>query len=193
MKLSLPFAGQVLQAGHYISDEFAQLAASIQNSWDREHRDDGSHGNMTAITARLAEGLFEYLRPRASGDWEQVPFAASNYTANGTSWTVGSGGIFGTAYMLHNKTMFFQIVALGTTVGALTDELRFKIPGGFLSKMGARGAITLIDNGGAEEIGFFFVDKLTAYIGLHRIAGAQWTAAANCHVWAQGFFDIIQN
>lgn len=50
MRIALKFKQRLFQVGQFLVDELENLVVTIASSWDVEHKDDGSHGDVHALT-----------------------------------------------------------------------------------------------------------------------------------------------
>ena len=83
-----------------------------------------------------AQGLlFERNRTVAVGNWQSIPFVASDFFAvGGGTWTVGSAAVLSNRYALVGKTMFWSIYlswfsGANVTAGNIT-QLGINVPAG---------------------------------------------------------------
>lgn len=88
MNISTLFLAQIqgLPGGGWIVQAINSLVASIGASWDVEHRDDGTHGDVTVQSLSVQGGKI--------GEWTDVPYSASLFFGDGSAvWTVQSGDV----------------------------------------------------------------------------------------------------
>lgn len=85
-------------------------------------------------TVRLTGSIFERNRSVALGEWQNVPFVASDYFGTGgLVLTVGAGDIV-SKYTLIGRTMHWQLkISAGDLTGTASNAIYVKIPGGMLA------------------------------------------------------------
>lgn len=173
------FVGQL--SDWYAQKELRQYYALVTGFLAQEHRDDGSHGSITAEALTVSDGVVERGRSVAMGVWTDVAYAAGNFTASGAmTWTVGSGDQKTYAYTLVGDTMTLCFKVDGTTVGGTpSTDLRIALPGGVTAARTTTGAFQYLDAGGAATPGYWQVDVGTAYLRLLKQAFANWSSATD--------------
>lgn len=140
MNLGLAFLAQ-------ISDEFArrtidQLTRNIGGGYHMQHNANDTHGTITA-----SGSISERLRTVAMGAWTAVAFAAANFTATGTTWTVTATQQVTLKYMLIGTTLFVTFYINTSTVGAATANLLLTLPLNASATVTAYGTCSYNDNG----------------------------------------------
>lgn len=134
--------------------------------------------------------------PNPGGLWQNVTFAAGNFTGSTGAWTLQSGDQVKYRYMVIGKTMFVSFDLVTTTVINAGDQLRITIPNGAViaANVGPDyNSIRFIDNGGAASTagmvqattGATFLTLFTAGAGTGFAAAADTTA-----VRGEIFFEI---
>lgn len=94
-----------------------------------------TNGINTAYHDLYANRIFERARePIAMGEWIDVPYLASNFTASGAMiWTVEAADVTSYMYTLIGKTLILTYQFLSTSLTGTADAyVILKIPGGFL-------------------------------------------------------------
>lgn len=112
--------------------------------------------------------------------WTDVPYVAGDYTASAGNWTVDAGDVVTYKYVMLNRTTMVVTFAFNTTsVSALCQELRFKLP---LNKIARTtdilSAIRSYDNG-TDTIGFCGIVAANNYIRCWRNGFSNWAVAVN--------------
>lgn len=143
----------------------------------------------------FVEGLRERNRTVAMGEWANQAFAAGEYTASASSWTVDSGDVALNRYMLVGKTVTWQITVASTDVGGTPAHLRIAVPGSLtevaaLSRGGACGLVT--DAGVSANQSAYWIMDASGYVKLFLHTGGNWstTAADNTGVTCTIIFEI---
>ena len=140
-----------------------------------------SSAGVTATTGVQSGpvGYLERSRSTALGDWDDVTYAAGNFTASSGSWTVDSGDQSLYHYTLVGTTMILAWSIANTDVSA-GSVLRLAIPGGFTAAATMRGLHHATDAGGAEVVATCRAVSGQAYIELYPTigTGGTWTITA---------------
>lgn len=115
--------------------------------------------------------------------WTSVPFAAGNFTANGSmTWTLTSGDQSNFRYVTIGKTMIVHFELATTTVGGTPNTaLQILIPNSKTAASTASAAIVVKDAGAAEEVGIAQVTAASNLIKLYRtnFTATNWSAATD--------------
>lgn len=143
----------------------------------------------------FVEGIRERNRTVAMGEWANQAFAAGEYTASASSWTVDSGDVALNRYMLVGKTVTWQVTVASTDVGGTPAQLRIAVPGSLtevaaLSRGGACGLVT--DAGVSANQSAYWIMDASGYVKLFLHTGGSWstTAADNTGVTCTIIFEI---
>lgn len=156
------------------------------SSAGNKFRNIATSGNTPVAAGGTA--VFQYdgtdwqLIQHEQGAWITPAFAAGDYTAPPTTWTLAAGDVSAQAWRLSGRTMTVAFLLLTTSVGAGTaGELLIGNAawGGFVATKPMREPFAYNDNGGAETIGMARVVAAGVAVALRRIAGANWSAATN--------------
>jgi len=188
-----------------VRQEAEQFAALTQGYLSVEHKDDGSHRNITAdsivttgdITAGgdlIGEADLEIAGDGAFGgdlsaanltQMQTPPFSASNFTGNGgMTWTVSSVDTF--QYCVIGNTMFVNFIISGTVGGSLNTTLRIQIPGGYTCVK--RTLWPICTSSATFALGAAQIAAGGTLIECD-IIGASWVAGTGV-VYGQVFFEV---
>lgn len=128
-----------------------------------------------------------------SGIWINVPYVAGDFTASAGTWTVDVGDVISFKYLVIQRLMIIEFAFNSTTyAGGPGNELRFKIPGGFIAKTtDVLSAIRANDNG-VETVGYCGDVAAANYIRCWRGAFLNWdnTSVNNTTVQGACFIEI---
>lgn len=159
-------------------------------------------GNTTIAAPNASRGhaLYIYedarwrLKSFEQGDWITPAFVAGDYTGSGSmTWTVESGDVTHSRYLLRGRTLFWNTNINTTTVGnTLNTELRITIPGGLTAASQTIMAVRINDNG-TEAISFAYTnsDTLLRWRVNATDPAVNWTASTNATgVQGQFVFEV---
>lgn len=125
--------------------------------------------------------------------WVNVPYVAGDFTAAAGTWTVDAGDVISFKYTVIGRVMIIEFAFNSTTYGGGPgNELRFKIPGGFVGKTtDVLSAIRANDNG-VETVGYCGDVAAANYIRCWRGAFLNWdnTSVNNTTVQGACFIEI---
>jgi hypothetical protein len=147
--------------------------------------DDGSGGTGTVINTAWKTELYNQIDAAlllAAGAWVTPAFSAGNFTANGAmTWTVDAGDVLSYRYVKHGSTVFLNIYLVTTSVGGTPNsELRIALPAGVTPLAPALVPCIIFNNtGSAAEAGQMYVASGGTYIGVSRLAAANFSASTN--------------
>jgi len=128
----------------------------------------------------LVGGIYERGRSVAMGEWVNVPFNASDFTAASGSWTVAAGDVITFRYTLIGKTMIIALYLKGN-VSAATAELRIRIPGGYTTGPAqSRSVIQMYD--GVWGAGLLYTTPGSVLIGSAKVNATGWTATPSIYL-----------
>ena len=131
-------------------------------------------------TTFLGGPLHERGRTMALGDWVPVPYLAADFTVNSGQWLVEFGDVRQFTYMLVGKTITVAFSIVSTTCIAAGNELRIKIPGGFIAAAGGyMGALHIAGTENGPALGFC----VTRDVGQAGGAGLIACFKANLAAW----------
>jgi hypothetical protein len=140
-------------------------------------------------TISASAGLFERGRAVALAEWIAVAYAAGNFTSSTGTWTVGSGDQIVFRYALIGKTILIDFTFDTTTVSGGQSQLRFAIPGGFVSAQDMFCSGFFNDNGvGWLNTLNIFVTAGGTFVGMQPppLGVGTWSAATN-NTYVRGF------
>jgi hypothetical protein len=126
------------------------------------------------------------------GAWIAPPFAATDFTANGSmTWTVDAGDVRGFAYHLRGRTLSIVFEVLNTSLGGTpSDRLLIKIPGGFTAARSSEALTYYIDNT-TRGIGRAFWANGSTNLTLVNFTNVNWSLGTNqTTVIGQLFLDV---
>lgn len=116
----------------------------------------------TPLAAGTGTAEFEYdgttgrwrLVNHVQGAWISVPYAAGNFTGNGSmTWGVDAGDVSVYQYYLAGRQMSLSLVTATTDVGGTANtSLQVLIPGGHTAAVSVRGIAIVSDAGAATAI-----------------------------------------
>ena len=125
-------------------------------------------------------------RIKARWRWDDVAFAAGNFTASAGTWTVASGDhSFYRVARLYDQVMVWFDLTLTTTSAGMGTSLYITLPHGWaLTSNNFNGFLHASDN--ITEIGYIVgnSDKLD----LRRAAGSAWPSNVTDRLGVRGFF-----
>ena len=131
-----------------IRQEFEQFTSLLHGYLGDQHKDNGSHKDVTADSVASTDGYAEHDRSVNLGDWQTVRFLAGNFTASGgNNWTLTSGDQSRFAYTLVGHTMTVAFRFDTTSVSGISATLSVTIPDGYVSAAVNAGTIAFSDNG----------------------------------------------
>jgi hypothetical protein len=142
--------------------------------------------------AYLSDGTNWKLIGHNQGEWVDVAYNATDFTASTGTWTVDAGDLLTFAYRLDGRMLTVIMTAALTSVSATPDRLIFKVPGTFTIQRVNRGGFTLSDNG-APTIGTFSMAVSgTQVLLFHDANGATNYAPAtnNTYIYFSGVIAI---
>lgn len=175
MDLSVQFRERLMAIGdEVLAAEFDNVYSKVLSGWSVEHTSADQHGDVHATT------LSERGRSVPLGEWIDVPYNSSHYTASGgMTWTVDAADLITFSYMLWGKTMFVAGIWDSTTVAApLSTTLQVLIPGGYVAAKRMQNGVIAFDNG----VGVAAYNRVQAggtVIEIGRADAANWAAAVN--------------
>jgi hypothetical protein len=154
-------------------------------------------GVAFAEVAAFTLGLKERGRTALLGEWTNQAYAAGDYTASSSTWTVDSGDVLLNRYTLIGKTVIWQINIENTDVGGADDidALRVAVPGS-LTEVAAtikRGMCGYADDKGATKDYGWWTMSAAGYVALKAFANDNpWstTAADNTDIACTIIFEI---
>ena len=135
-------------------------------------------GSVTAGSVTVTGGIVERGRTVPLGEWIAVPYNASDFSASAGTWTVEAADLAPFRYTLIGKTMIVNVRLFPTTLSAAANQLRAKIPGGYVSAVNAEMPIRAIDSGG-RQTGNALVSTGSNLIAFEKINDTQWAAGTN--------------
>jgi hypothetical protein len=150
---------------------------------------------ITTGTTPLAagKGTAQYQYDATTARWRLIAheqgtditrtFAAGNFTAfgGGNSWTVGAADIVRDTYYVHGKYLTLNMYYAATSVGGAPTYLLVTLPNSFASStdLNATG-LSVINNGGAIEVGVFLTNALgSTVLGCERISAVAWSVSTD--------------
>jgi hypothetical protein len=168
-------------------DDVTNAAQGVQLGFDETgKRFDEIHGeNVFAETA-----IYERGRTVAMGEWQNIAYAAGNFTAQAGNWTVDAGDQTQLAYTIIGQTCILAFSIANTDVSAAPTDLRIALP--VTPAMDTRNLCQVID-AGTQNTGFARVASGVAQLQIFKtLAGAAFTATAgdNTSVRGQITFEI---
>ncbi len=117
MNIATDFLAQVqgLPGGGWIVNTINAMVASIGAAWDKEHKDDGTHGNVT-VDSLTVQGA-------KVGDLSDVAYDGSIFFANGSAvWTVQSTDVRYLKTSRIGQLVFVQFRLEGTALATDTSD-----------------------------------------------------------------------
>ena len=148
-------------------------------TWPTITDDDGSNTTGTVINNT---NVWAPIQTYVGGAWTAVSFSAGDYTASGSmTWTVASGDVTLSRYVVVGKTLKWSVQLSTTTIGGTpSTQLRIAIPGGHTAvAVGHHVRIARCLNNGALIQAYAQVAAAT-YIGLVREdATSNWAAGTD--------------
>jgi hypothetical protein len=116
-------------------------------------------GQQSDITLqRVYERLKKLEHQEAqSGEWIDIPYRASDFTASAGTWTVAPENVTVHAYAEIGKTMLYTLRVTGTTISAAPHALSVPIPNRRIAARGARVTFQAISTAGTGIIGLAVV------------------------------------
>lgn len=169
------------------STKDSALAASIMESFHREHNDDDTHKTITASGL-----IYERKRTKAIGETIVEPFRPGDFTGFGTmTWTVTQAAFITFDWNLVGDRMLLSFDLRNTTVVAvLTAALQMKIPGGYYAKRADANLCRILDNA-VQATGYVQSTMDSNLLLIQRMDGANFAAAAaNTSVKGQLNFKV---
>jgi hypothetical protein len=141
-------------------------------------------GYGKAVYAYESQFGFWRLIDHEQGAWIQPPFAATDYTGNGSmTWTVDPGDVFcPLMYRLDGKTLALTFDLVNTTVGGSVNfALQIRIPGGFTSAPNQRvgGGLIVTETGVSVPGSYISIGGGITALQLIKSGAANWTASTN--------------
>jgi hypothetical protein len=149
--------------------EFDHLYGQLEGYLRKDHKDNGSHGD-----------IHQHGRTVANGVYTDVLFSAAHFTASGSmTWTVAAGDQTTYAYMFSmDRLLTVTAYIVTSTIGGTPDnQLRVAIPGGFAAAK-TMGVGCLVGDNGATVAGFAYVEAAGTHIKVIRHDGANYSASA---------------
>jgi hypothetical protein len=150
--------------------------------------------NKTLTSPVLTAPVINGVITGTAMNWTTPTFSAADYSGTGgMTWTVASGNVTTSRYIVIGKTMTYIFTIASTSVGGVvSSELRIAIPGGYTAANRATQALGLIvDNGTRITAYGDTVGAANTYIAIVKHAGTNWTAsAANTFVYGQITFEV---
>lgn len=181
-----PAAADVLEGTIYFASDTLVLYRSNGATWDVYSGASAASGaSQPYLFDTREETEPEILTPLGTifpttDVWVDVPYVAGDYTASAGNWTVDAGDVVTYKYLTLNRSTMVVTFAFNTTsVSALCQELRFKLP---LNKIARTtdilSAIRSYDNG-ADTIGFCGIVAANNYVRCWRNGFSNWAIAVN--------------
>jgi hypothetical protein len=157
----------------------------------------GNAGVGTSLYVNVnvyANAFVELGRPQALGYWTDVPFNASDFTANTPpdTWTVTAGQVRFFHYTVIGKTMIVSFSIVNATLNAPNSpQLLIKIPGGFQAFQTVGYGDLSVGHVYAPYNGTFDIIPVpsTNTLSLQRVDQSGW-GVGNLIVRAQCTFEI---
>mgnify|MGYP001567602263 CR=1 FL=1 len=138
MKLGLETIAGIRKDSPPTASLIESWQATITGGWSIDHRPDGTHGP-----------IHERGRTTAVGDWVNVPFQTSPFTADGgAAWTMTKAAYQFVRYMLAGTTLTIAWYFEGSTVATATPtQLKMRLPNNYLPARQLFGPMLYDDNG----------------------------------------------
>ena len=153
--------------------------------------DDGSGTTGTIINNAELQKIYQNIDTYVQGSWNSKSFSADDFFAPaGTTWTLTAGNVTRDAWTIIGKTVWFELIITGTTIGGTLPPMvsRKAYPGGSIAAISS-GAI-IHNNPGTAGM-FVTATAAGGQINFFRDwAGTGW-AVGSCGFRAQGFYTIL--
>lgn len=156
--------------GHRTLAELAQWAAGaftvVRQSWNVEHRVDGTHGFQ----------------------WTDIGFTAANFTGSGTmTWTPSNTDVQTYQYARVGDLVVLQWAIQTSDCSGGGTELRLALPSGLLSPA-VRSPSThwYVDAGGTGAVGRAVIVQDEAFVRLFKADLSNWTATTSDNTRTEG-------
>lgn len=202
MNVHFPFREQVEAISASLAQAINGIVAGVGASWDKEHKDDATHGAVTADNVTTRGAYYEKSRTAAIGYMTDVlsNHDASRYTASGTmTWTVQAADVIYYKYTRLGNLVFLLFHIGGTDIGGVVSTtLYLPLPAGISPRqmdpsidLLQENYCRIIDNG-TSVTGRCFVETpdTPVRLGITRVDGANLTASAsNTGVRGQIWFE----
>lgn len=140
MKLGTGLISQVPDG--FVKQALLSVISVIGGGYHTQHNANDTHGTITATGS-----ISERNRGVAMGAWTAIPFAATIYTATGTTWTVTNAQQVTLKYTLIGTTLLVAFYISVSTVGGATANLFITLPLNATSTVSSYGTCTYNDNG----------------------------------------------
>lgn len=138
-------------------------------------------------------GFYERFRSVASGEWQDVPHASGNFTADAGTWSVAAGDQSVYRYSLNGKSMTidFAIATFSTSAGMGT-QLRIALPAGFTIVHYSETLFRLYTGGIGGEVGYLSATSGQTYLSLRRLTDVAWPSSHvdDCYVFGQITIEV---
>lgn len=178
----MPFTGQSPSAGLIAAPDYDQI----------------NNGNSNALVdaVRLIWNTLQNEisdRKRQRIGWNDVAYAAGNFTASAGTWTVGSGDQVAYKYAVENDFLIIVYNLTTTTTSAgMGAELRIQLPAGYkaIQKDPYVGFGEASDN--ISELYFSTIQDASHLniVSLKRAGGSNWPSGVTDHLGVQGMMLI---
>lgn len=144
----------------------------------------GRWTNVFALDLDTTNGLTEHGRTHRSGEWQDIAFAAGNFSADtGANWTLTSGDQTTLAMSLQGLTLELDFELFTTTVGGTPLYLKIALPGGRVVRHTKSGTIRRAFDNGTSITSKAMVVAIAgdAFIRIYKddTGTANWTASTN--------------
>lgn len=145
-----------------VGEEFQQLVSGVNAFLEKEHKIDGTHGNITTDSVRLGGGLI--------GEWTEVPLDQSRFSDDSidVTWTIIPDDSY-MQYCLCGSLAIVQFSIDGTISSVSADkatDLYINVPEINVHRYRKNGGIIIYNNLGAANNntdGHFPIDILSVY------------------------------
>jgi hypothetical protein len=139
--------------------------------------DDGSGTTGTIINNAWKQELYNQIDATVGGVWQNVPYAAGNFTGSGgMTWTVDAGAQALNRYALMGKTLFWAVyIAGGQVGGTASNSLYITIPGGYSAGIYRGGNATAQLYDGIHQAGFVSVESAGTKLRIQKITEANFS------------------
>lgn len=164
-----------------VQNELRAFYAILQGFFSADHRPDGTHNRVRAVSVTTDEGIQEFGRSQTLGVAEDIQWAPSLFTASGTmTWPVIATQMKGVKAARVGNMLWYGGQIYGCNVGGVAGpELRLGLP--FRLKddgIDALGILLYSDAGAAQAYGVCLAPTGAAYLSFQKTSGANWTITA---------------
>jgi hypothetical protein len=174
----------------WIAQQMQEMVAQVSASFGREHNDDDTHSSIHA-TGTIAERG----RAVAMGEWIDIPFAATKFTATGgMNWTVTAANVVMLAYTLIGNTIFLAFEIDSTSIAApLSNGLEIALPAGIYPKRTNTTNIARVIDAGAQGPGVALSVKVPSpLVRVLRADAANYAASVNLtSIQGVSIFEVL--